>query len=62
MNRATEAYSWRVLGAAQAISTSTSAGFSGRREADVGRIIDPACTNADADGRRGSGLHHPRLS
>ena len=31
-------------------------------EADVGRIIDPGCTNTDPDGPGWIGLHHPRLS
>jgi hypothetical protein len=62
MNSATEAYSWvcsapysnqqldlgRILWAGAA--------------ADVGRIIDPNCTNSDSDGPGWIGLHHPRLS
>ena len=31
-------------------------------EADVARIIDPACTNKDPDGPAWIGLRHPRLS
>jgi len=62
MNRATEAYSWVCSAPHSNQHIDLGRILWAGAEADVGRIMDPACTNTDADGPAWIGLHHPRLS
>jgi hypothetical protein len=62
MNRATEAYSWVCSAPHSNQHLDLGRILWAGAEADVGRIIDPTCTNADVDGPGWIGLHHPRLS
>jgi hypothetical protein len=62
MNRATEAYSWVCSAPHSNQHLDLGRILWAGAEADVGRIIDPGCTNADVDGPAWIGLHHPRLS
>ncbi len=62
MNRATEAYSWICSAPHSNQYLDLGRILWAGAEADVGRIIDPDCTNSDPDGPGWIGLHHPRLS
>ena len=62
MNRATEAYSWVCSAPHSNQHIDLGRILWAGAEADVGRIMDPDCTNTDADGPGWIGLHHPRLS
>lgn len=62
MNRATEAYSWVCSAPHSNQHLDLGRILWAGAEADVGRIIDPDCTNSDPDGPGWIGLHHPRLS
>lgn len=62
MNRASEAYSWVCSAPHSNQHIDLGRILWAGAEADVGRIIDPVCTNADVDGPAWIGLHHPRLS
>lgn len=62
MNRATEAYSWLCSAPYSNQHLDLGRILWAGAEADVGRIIDPDCTNSDSDGPAWIGLHHPRLS
>ncbi len=62
MNRATEAYSWVCSAPHSNQHIDLGRILWAGAEADVGRIIDPGCTNTDPDGPGWIGLHHPRLS
>lgn len=62
MNRATEVYSWVCSAPHSNQHLDLGRILWAGAEADVGRIIDPDCTNSDPDGPGWIGLHHPRLS
>ena len=62
MNRATEAYSWVCAAPHTHQQIDLGRILWAGAEGDVGRILDPDCTNTDADGPAWIGLHHPRLS
>lgn len=62
MNRATEGYSWVCSAPHSNQHLDLGRILWAGAEADVGRIIDPDCTNSDPDGPGWIGLHHPRLS
>ena len=62
MNRATEAYSWVCAAPHSNQHLDLGRILWAGAETDVGRIIDPNCTNNDPDGPAWIGLHHPRLS
>jgi hypothetical protein len=62
MNRATEAYSWVCSAPHSQHRLDLGRVLWAGAESDVGRIIDPNCSNADPDGPAWIGLHHPRLS
>ncbi len=62
MNRATEAYSWVCSAPHSNQHLDLGRILWAGAEGDVGRIIDPDCTNTDPDGPAWIGLHHPRLS
>lgn len=62
MNPATESYSWVCSAPHSNQRLDLGRILWGGAESDVGRIIDPVCTNSDPDGPGRIGLHHPRLS
>lgn len=62
MNRATEAYSWVCSAPHTNKQIDLGHILWAGAESDVGRIMDPGCESADADGPAWIGLNHPRLS
>ena len=62
MNRATEAYSWVCSAPHTNKQIDLGRILWAGAESDVGRIMDPGCESADADGPAWIGLNHPRLS
>ena len=62
MNRATESYSWVCSAPHSNQHIDLGRILWAGAEADVGRIMDPGCSNSDADGPAWIGLNHPRLS